>query len=97
MAIPGITETHQASRRYSRPSEIIEPQVGSGGGTPTPRKLKDASASISCPALSVAITRVVFITPGKICQKSIGILIIHVKPRYVTKRWIGCQNSTTAV
>src|SRR5262249_19033512 len=62
MARPGISATHQASAMRPRPSEIIRPQVGVGGGMPAPRKESDASAMITTPMLSVTSTMKVLST-----------------------------------
>ena len=64
MAKPGIVDIHQESTRWSRPSATIEPQAGSGGGTPAPMKLSVASTRITMPTCNVATTMTVFIVPG---------------------------------
>src|SRR5882757_1991128 len=42
-ATPGMAMIHGASRMYCRPSDMMLPQVGVGGGAPRPRKLNVAS------------------------------------------------------
>ena len=64
MARPGIVATHQASTSRSLPSATIEPQAGSGGGIPAPKKLSDASVRMTIPTYNVATTISVFIVPG---------------------------------
>ena len=61
----GISATHQASVSRPRPSEIIRPQVGVGGGMPAPRKDSVASAMITTPMLSVTSTMKVLSTLGR--------------------------------
>src|SRR5215831_5698583 len=65
MAMPGISATHQASASRPRPSEIIMPQVGVGGGMPAPRKLSEASAMMTTPMFSVTRTMKVLSTLGR--------------------------------
>ena len=50
-AAPGKMQIHHADTMYDRPSAIIVPQAGAGGGTPTPRKLSEASMMITSPDL----------------------------------------------
>src|SRR6266404_2211826 len=67
---PGRTVSHQSPTiNIERPSDSIEPQAGSGGGTPTPRKLSDASAMITTPIVRLASTIVEFSTLGRMCRK----------------------------
>src|ERR1700726_1638533 len=47
MATPGNNMIHQASTAWSRPSAMMLPQAGVGGGGPTPSKLRAASARIA--------------------------------------------------
>src|SRR5262249_14763836 len=56
IAAPETVETQGALRRNSRPSLITPPQVGVGGWTPRPRKLREASIRIASAALTVAMT-----------------------------------------
>ena len=49
IASPSIVGTHQAVVMNSRPRATIEPHAGSGGGTPAPRKLSEASTSRTQP------------------------------------------------
>jgi hypothetical protein len=71
IARPGKKDTHQAPITKLRPSATIRPQAGFGGGIPAPRKLNDASITITCPTSKVARTIMVFTTLGNICRKSI--------------------------
>ena len=65
MPRPGKTVSHQSPTiSIERPSASIEPQAGSGGGTPTPRKDSDASAMITTPIVRLASTIAEFITLG---------------------------------
>ena len=67
MASPGKTVSHQRPvSSVGRASASMEPQAGAGGGTPTPRKLRDASAMMTTPMVRLASTMVVFITLGTI-------------------------------
>jgi len=63
--MPGISATHHASAILPRPSEIIRPQVGVGGGMPAPRNDSEASAMITTPILSVTSTMKVLRTLGR--------------------------------
>src|SRR3954454_19037803 len=47
IAMPGNSMIHHACTEWSRPSEMILPQLGVGGDGPTPRKLNAASAKIA--------------------------------------------------
>ena len=47
IATPGKSVIHHAVARKPRPSAIISPQAGFGGGTPTPRKLRVPSSRIT--------------------------------------------------
>ena len=70
MPRPGKTVSHQSPTiNIVRPSDSIEPQAGCGGGTPTPRKLSDASAMMTTPIVRLASTIVVFITLGRMWRK----------------------------
>ena len=49
-ATPGNIASRGAISMYCRPSRLsIVPQLGTSGGSPKPRKLKDASAMIAQP------------------------------------------------
>ena len=67
IAIPGKVESHQALRSASRPSKTIWPQLGVGGGTPSPRKLREASARMIPPIRSVAATMMTVSVFGMRC------------------------------
>src|SRR6266446_4036646 len=56
IASPGQTAIHHAWSNTSRPSATRLPQVGAGGGTPAPRKLRADSTTIPQPICSVAST-----------------------------------------
>ena len=57
---------------YLRPSQLsIPPQVGSGGGTPNPRKLIIASVRIAFPTFRLKMTISGAIIFGKICRLSV--------------------------
>src|SRR2546430_1840985 len=47
IASPGKSDTHQALVTKSRPSAIIDPQAGVGGGMPAPRNESDASTMMT--------------------------------------------------
>src|SRR5207237_8217927 len=47
IASPGKNDTHQALVTKSRPSAIIEPHAGVGGGMPAARKERDASTLLT--------------------------------------------------
>ena len=47
MARPGKKDTHHALVTNSRPSAIIEPHAGVGGGMPAPRNDSEASTMIT--------------------------------------------------
>src|SRR4051812_2001650 len=56
IARPGNVLSHQAVSRYCRPWPSIPPQDGLGGWTPSPRKLRVDSSTISRARSSVAST-----------------------------------------
>src|SRR5712675_1434686 len=63
---PGKNVSHQSPTiSIDRASDSIRPQAGSGGGTPTPRKLSDASAMMTTPMVRLASTIAVFSTLGR--------------------------------
>jgi len=57
MVVPGKMTSHHGGWNdcASTPPSMF-PRLGVGGGTPTPRKLKAASAKIAEPRLTVAMT-----------------------------------------
>ena len=55
-ATPGKNDSHHAVVMCARPSAIMAPQEGVGGGIPAPRKLREASTMITQPTWSVAST-----------------------------------------
>ena len=58
MVRPGNTTKGQwGIRTFATAPPIILPQVGVGGGMPTPRKPRDASMTIATPSCAVASTR----------------------------------------
>ena len=58
---------HGASSTVSNACRSMAPHVGVGGFTPTPRKLKEASAIIAAPRLNVAATMMGAKELGSIC------------------------------
>jgi hypothetical protein len=58
MARPGKMESHGALVSWSRPSRIMAPQLGVGGRTPRPMKLKLASTMIAVATQRVPMTRI---------------------------------------
>src|SRR6185503_11481002 len=73
IASPGNTDVHGACRSWykSRPSAIIEPQLGVGGWTPRPRNDSDDSAMMAPATPSVAAMTTGATTLGKIWLMSI--------------------------
>src|SRR6266566_5121374 len=68
MHSPGNTVSHHwPAIKVGRASESMRPHAGSGGGTPTPRKLSDASAMMTTPTVRLASTVAVFMTFGRMC------------------------------
>ena len=61
--------SHSASPMYCRPSASIVPQLGTDGGTPTPRKLSDASAMMLLATEKLAMTMIGLQIFGRICWK----------------------------
>jgi hypothetical protein len=67
---PGKTDIHHfPAINGPRPSDIMSPHDGVGGGTPTPKKLKDASMIIATPMVKLNSTITVFVTLGTICHQ----------------------------
>ena len=54
--MPGKVASHHELKMYSLPWAIMEPHAGSGGCTPRPRKLSDASIKMTHATRSVATT-----------------------------------------
>src|SRR5580765_7532277 len=70
MQRPGKIVSHQSPTiSIERPSASIEPQAGSGGGTPTPRNDSDASAMITTPIVRLASTMAEFKTFGRMWRR----------------------------
>src|SRR6185503_5450950 len=68
MQMPGSTVSHQCPTiRPCLPSDIIRPQAGLGGGTPTPRNDSAASVTITTPSISVPSTVAELTTLGRMC------------------------------
>src|SRR6266850_2708448 len=68
MQSPGNTVSHHwPAISVERASESMRPQAGCGGGTPTPRKLSEASAMMTTPTVRLASTVAVFMTFGRMC------------------------------
>src|SRR5712692_3297376 len=69
MQSPGNTVSHHCPAiKVERASESMRPQAGCGGGTPTPRKLSEASAMMTTPTVRLASTVAVFMTFGRMCR-----------------------------
>ena len=64
---PGIAVSHQALKMYWRPVATMPPQVAMEGGTPRPRKVRDASDRIAPAISSVPWTMALSITLGRMC------------------------------
>ena len=59
IATPGKIARYGAVSRFLRPSPLsIAPQVGVGGGVPSPKKLNAASMTMAFPSHTVAMTRI---------------------------------------
>ena len=72
MQTPGKTASHHLpSISDSRSWAIMRPHDGSGGGTPTPRKLSDASMMTAIPTCRLKTTMTVFMTLGIRCRQMI--------------------------
>ena len=65
IANPENVDTHDAVRIVIRPSLKMDPQVGSGGCTPMPRKLRAASMISAKAKFKVARTITGVITFGR--------------------------------
>lgn len=65
MARPGKTASHGALKRSGAPSRIMLPQVGVGGETPSPIKLKLASMRMAEAVNTPASTTVSPTRPGR--------------------------------
>ena len=66
MAMPGNAASHQAMRMSLAPCVNMVPQVGISGGTPTPRKDRDASMMMANPSVMVPSTIYEATTLGRI-------------------------------
>ena len=66
MATPAQTAIHGARTMKTRPDALsMRPQDGYGGGTPNPKKLKEASAKMMEPSETVAVIIMGAITLGR--------------------------------
>src|SRR6185437_9915156 len=90
IASPGKTDVHGACRSWyrSRPSAIIEPQLGVGGCTPRPRNESEDSAMIAPATPSVAAMTTGATTLGKMCLARI---LVSVAPSVFS----ACTNSSS--
>ncbi len=70
MAIPGNNVSNGESNKWFLPSLNIVPQLGSGGCTPRPKKLREASASKMAAKLKLACTSKVGTILGKMCRSN---------------------------
>jgi hypothetical protein len=71
IANPGNRETHGAIVRYCTPRFTIFPQVGVGGATPNPKKLKLASTLIAVDVHRLLMTNISPSILGVICFTTI--------------------------
>src|SRR5262249_50965163 len=86
MPMPGKTGSHhRPSISDSRSWAIMRPHDGSGGGTPTPRKLSDASMMTAMPTCKLNSTMTVFMTLGMRCRKMMVSLPIPLISASLTK------------
>ncbi len=70
-ATPGQIASQEPSYMYVRPSQLsMPPQLGAGGGIPTPRKLRLASARILPATDTLKATIMTGITLGRTCRQS---------------------------
>ena len=68
MANPGKTVSHGLVAMVDWASMSMFPQVGVGGWTPNPRKLRDDSRMMAFPTASVAPTTMGPMALGRICR-----------------------------
>src|SRR5262249_42720881 len=86
MQTPGKTASHHLpSIKASRSWDIISPHEGSGGGTPTPRKLRAASMMTATPTCRLKSTMTVFMTLGSKCRVMIFTLLMPLTSASFTK------------
>src|SRR5262249_4977548 len=86
MPMPGKTGSHhRPSISDSRSWAIMSPHDGSGGGTPTPRKLSDASMITATPTCRLNSTMTVFMTLGTRWRKTMASLPVPVVSAIFTK------------
>src|SRR5262249_23096761 len=88
MASPGNVENHQASGRYCRLSAMANPQSGSGGVAPMPRKPNTAATKIVKPMPIVARTMTGEIELGRICRN-------RMRAAPAPMHWSASMNSET--
>src|ERR671917_406811 len=72
IAKPGAKAIQGATSRYWDPVRSIEPQLGVGGWTPTPRNDRDASVTIAVATSSVAWTMIGAVTFGQTWRRTIA-------------------------
>jgi hypothetical protein len=71
MARPGYTAKPGEDLKNSRALLNIEPHSGTGGCTPSPRKLRDAATRMTNPILIVQITESETAMFGRTCNRRI--------------------------
>ena len=73
--------SHSATPMYWRPSASIVPQLGTEGGTPTPRKLSEASATILLATEKLAMTMIGLQMFGRMCWNRMRQSLLASRPR----------------
>ena len=73
--------SHSATPIYWRPSASIVPQLGIEGGTPTPRKLSEASATMLLATEKLAMTMIGLQMFGRMCWNRMRQLLLASGPR----------------
>ena len=69
---PGQRASAGTLSMYRRPSQLsIPPQLATSGGSPRPRKLREASAMITSPMVTVKMTIMGAMMLGSTCRKRI--------------------------
>src|SRR5690606_16503839 len=89
-ARPGNTVFHHAVVTTSRPSAIMPPSVGVGGGTPTPKKSSVEALMMTPPISRAAIGIATPITLGRTLRQRI---LIELTPMVSAARTKGSRRS----
>ena len=72
---PGHIASRGAISMYWRPSRLsIDPQLGTSGGSPKPRKLSEASAMITPPMVIEKMTMTGAMMLGRTCRISVAVV-----------------------